>query len=88
MSGDLKLLESKVKDLEGLKLAAAKDSMGDAAGALLAELAGKIEAIQAETEAMKVWFCSALHSIRNSYCILWILHCNNFNHLPPPGNCR
>ena len=63
LKGDIKSLGSKVADLEDLKLAAAKDSMGDAAAAMLSDLTGKTGALESEITVIKVcggwtkWLC-------------------------------
>ncbi len=66
LSGSLKSLcslEGKVDSLEELKLAAAKDSMGDAATAVLSDLTSKTGSLEDEISALKVCLFS--------YRVLW-----------------
>jgi len=82
-SSDISTLEEKLNALEALKLAAAQDSMGDAATALLAELQGKIDAVQRETKSMKVRTTLG----QSSLAVLLRLHKPYYPH-PIPANRR
>ncbi len=57
LSGGLKSLcslEGKMGSLEGLKLAGARDSMGDAAASMLSDLTNKTGSLEDELSALKV----------------------------------
>lgn len=48
MAGELDSIQAKLKDLEALKFAAAKDSMGDEAATMLMEMQEKLDKVQAD----------------------------------------
>jgi chromosome segregation ATPase len=53
LSSDISAITEQLKGLDKLKLAAAKDSMGEAAAAMLSELQSKIESLQSELSSVK-----------------------------------
>ena len=90
LRGDIKSLGSKVGDLEDLKLAAAKDSMGDAAAAMLSDLTEKTGNLESEISAIKVcggWLLFVISSLVFSIVCLYqccfVVYTNRY-HLSRP----